>query len=81
MNRSSFGALCHIGWNLRKAYGAHAGVCVKQLNLIGNSAKNEVQNFFFMFCLRLESTSIAVYSEWKWPTVVACFVCAFREQS
>ena len=47
MNRSSFGALCHIGWNLRKAYGAHAGVGVKQLNLIGNSAKNEVQKFFF----------------------------------
>ena len=57
--------LCHIGRNLRKALcgGAHGGVSAKQLNLIGNSAKNEVQIFFFMFRLRLESTSIEVYSE------------------
>ena len=41
--------LCHIGRNLRKALcgGAHGRVSAKQLNLIGNSAKNEVQIFFF----------------------------------
>ena len=57
--------LCNIGRNLRKALcgSAHGGVSAKQLNLIGNSAKNEVQIFFFMFRLRLESTSIEVYSE------------------
>ena len=44
-------ALCHIGRNLRKALcgGAHGGVSAKQLNLIGNSAKNEVQIFFSCF--------------------------------
>ena len=43
--------LCHIGRNLRKALcgGAHGGVSAKQLNLIGNSAKNEVQIFFSCF--------------------------------
>ena len=43
--------LCHIGRNLRKALcgGAHGGVSAKQLNLIGNSAKNEVQIFFSSF--------------------------------
>ena len=43
--------LCDIGRNLRKALcgGAHGGVSAKQLNLIGNSAKNEVQIFFSCF--------------------------------
>ena len=43
--------LCHIGRNFRKALcgGAHGGVSAKQLNLIGNSAKNEVQIFFSCF--------------------------------